>query len=73
MQRVNILVLTKAVTYDEWPKMKRDTRQKSSPFPEKKTAFLSDISSFLAVRHMLRLYGFVEKYPFNELLESCIR
>ena len=44
MQRVNILVLTKAVTYDEWPKMKRDTRQKSSPFPEKKTAFLSGIS-----------------------------
>ena len=25
--------LTKAITYDKRPKMKRDTRQKSSPFP----------------------------------------
>ena len=33
MQRVDILVLTKAVTYDEWPKMKRDTRQKSRAHP----------------------------------------
>ena len=45
----------KAVTYDEWLKMKRDTQQKSSPFPEKKTAFLPGISSFLAVHHTLRL------------------
>ena len=31
----------KAVMYDERPKMKRDTQQKSSLFPEKRTAFLS--------------------------------
>ena len=29
---------TKAVTYDERPKMKRDNHQKSSTFPQKKTA-----------------------------------
>ena len=69
----NYKILVKIVSYNKLPKMKRDTRQKSSPFPEKKTAFLSGISSFLAVRHTLRLYRFVEKYPFNELLESCIR
>ena len=45
----------KAVTYDERWKMKRDTRQKSSPFTKKKTDFLSGISSFLAILHMLRL------------------
>ena len=30
---------TKAVTYDERPKMKRDSRQKSSPFPRKRLLF----------------------------------
>ena len=28
---------TKALTYIEWPKMKRDTQQRSSPFTKKKT------------------------------------
>ena len=77
MQRVDILVLTKAVTYDEWPKMKRDTRQKSSLFLRKRTAFLSGISSFSAIRHSLRLsaspnqsltiYLFVEWGPLKVL------
>ena len=36
--------------YDEWPKMKRDTWQKSSLFPFKKTGFLSSKDLFIKIR-----------------------
>ena len=37
-------LLSKAVMYNKRPKMKRDTQQKSSLFPSKRTAFLLGIS-----------------------------
>ena len=46
--------------YEERPKMKRDTQQKNSPFPEKKTAFLSGIS--------LHFRPFVVRYGFGNLV-----
>ena len=36
-----VLLHSKAVTYDERPKMKRDARQKKQSFSQKRTAFLS--------------------------------
>ena len=52
---------TKAVTYNEWPKIKRDTRQKNSPFTKKKTAFLLGIS--LHFRPSVIHYGFRQQTP----------
>ena len=48
---------TKAVTYNEQPKMKRGTQQKSSTFVRKKTAFLSGTS--------LHIRPFVKQYSFS--------
>ena len=53
--------------YDKQPKMKRDTRQKSSPFPEKKTAYLSEIS--LHFRPFVAQYGFTHTSKDSEAIE----
>ena len=45
----------RAVTYDEPLKIKRDTREKSSPFPEKRLFFVRYLSSCLAVCNMFQL------------------
>ena len=57
LQSVYHLEMTKAVTYDERPKMKRDIRQKGSPFLRKKSAFLSLTS--------LHFRPFVLRYSFS--------
>ena len=54
----------KAVTYDEWLKWKRDTRQKSSLFLRKRTAFLLGISLYFRL--------FVAHYGFNKRLSRLI-
>ena len=47
---------TKAVSYDKWPKMKRDAWQKSSPSLKKDCFFVRHLSSFSNVRHTKWLY-----------------
>ena len=64
-------VLPKAVTYDERPKMKRDTRQKSSLYKEK-DCFLSGIS--LHFRPFIVRYGFSwcqSSYPTYQLMSKA--
>ena len=53
-------MMSKAVTYDERPKMKRDTRQNSSPFPEKNTAFVG----YLGLRQLKVLMELAALQPF---------
>ena len=56
-----LLGISKAITYDEWPKMKRDTQQNRSPFPKRKTNFLSGIS--LHFLPFVVCYGFRKFFP----------
>ena len=70
----------KPVTHNERPKMKKDTFQKSSPFPQKRTAFLLGTSphfrpSVVRYGYSIRIYlpflCFLEhRHGFCELKEK---
>ena len=67
---LSLIIFTKAVRYNELPKMKRDTQQKKSPFLKENCFFVRSLSSFSAICHNITLLAAVLKTVLKSTQDS---